>query len=187
MMSETSDSGLPEAPIRTTIVTPTSKNRMDRHLADTSSLCTNLREMALDAGRRDEFAAACQAAYTGHNALAEIVEVTAGTRWRFIVTRSGSAIDVRHKDDMYAEFWESVAQVKSAQSAFGKDEYEQEVRGFIDNSFLKHKRTSMFLTEFDNLISFDRAMAIAFEGSGFRYDGRNIVPEDDDTDCEDDL
>lgn len=155
-------------------------------MPDTSLHSKNLRELALDAGRRGDFIAACKAVYTGHEALSEIVEATAGTRWRFLVTRSGSGIDMRHKDDMYAEFWESVAKVKSGQGAFGKDEYEQDVRDLIDNSFLKHKRISLFLTEADNLMSFDRAMDIAFEGSGYRYDDGAIIPDDNDADHEDD-
>lgn len=162
------------------------ENRLDGHLTDTASLPTELRKLALDTERRNDFGAACQAAYTGYQALSAIVKATAGTPWRFLVTKSGAGIDMRHKDDMYAEFWESVAEVKSAQSAFGKDEYEQEVRDLVDNSFLKHKRICLFLTEADNLMSFDRAMGVAFEGSGYRYDDGAIVP-DDDAAHEDDL
>jgi hypothetical protein len=160
------------------------ENRMDRHLTNTPSLSTDLRNLALDGGRRNDFVAACQAAYTGHQALSEIVEATAGTRWRFLVTKSGSGIDMRHKDDMYAEFWESVAEVKSGQGAFGKDEYEQEVRDLIDSSFVKQKQICLFLTEADNLMAFDRAMAMAFEGRGYRYNDGAIVSDDDDGDVD---
>ena len=123
---------------------------------------------------------ACHDFYTGHEALAPIVEAIAGTRWRFLVTHSDRGIDMRHKDDMYAEFWESVAKVKSSHGAFGKEEYEHLVRDVIDNSFLKHKRISLFLTDDDNLIPFDRSMALAFNGSGYACDDGEIVSGDDD-------
>ncbi len=58
--------------------------------------------------------------------------------------------------------------------------YEHLVRDVIDNSFLKHKRISLFLTDDDNLIPFDRAMALAFNGSGYAYDDGEIVSDDDD-------
>ncbi|KSV87570.1 hypothetical protein N184_30930 [Sinorhizobium sp. GL28] len=141
---------------------------------------SSLRELSLNLERREEFVEACQSAVaSGVAALHEIVAAIRGTRWRFILTNSGQAIEVQHKDDLYATYWEAVAQMKSCRHVIGQDEYDQEIIDRIRDCETAHQRARLFMTADDNLGHFEHEIFDLFDGTGYVFDGHGISPGDD--------
>lgn len=116
---------------------------------------------------------------SGVATLHEIVAAIRGTRWRFILTNSGQAIDVQHKDDLYASYWEAVAEMKSCRHVIGQDEYDQEVIDRIRDCEMAHQRARQFMTDDDNLGRVERAIFELFDGTGYVFNGYGISPGDD--------
>jgi len=138
-----------------------------------------LRQLALSEDHRPDFVAACKASIAAGEPIAGIMDAIKGTRWRFLLTKSGQAIEVEHKDDLYAGYWQAVSCMKECRSIVGKDEYEHIVLDAVRDCLEAHRRVELFITDDDNIGQVDRAILDLFNGTGYRYTGGGIEYDED--------
>ncbi|TAZ73801.1 hypothetical protein ELH70_14605 [Rhizobium ruizarguesonis] len=135
---------------------------------------TDLRDLALSDNHRADFGTACKALIASGRSIADVAEVIKGTKWRYLVTRSGRAIEVEHKDDLYAKYWEAVAEMKSHRDHIGWEKYEDWILDAIRACKRAYDRANLFITDDDNMGNLDREILKFFEGTGYRYTYRGI-------------
>lgn len=124
---------------------------------------------------------ACKQSIAQGGPVSNIVDAIRGTRWRFILTRSGQDIEVEHKDDLYDDYWEAVALLKDCRSIVGKEEYEDVLAGRIRDCHAAYRRAETFITSHDNIGgNVERAIEELFSGTGYKYNG--VRAEYDDSD-----
>lgn len=113
----------------------------------------HLRELALDNAERDNFVKACKMSVAAGESVSEIIAAIRGTRWRFILTNSGQAIDVEHK--------------------------ELQLLNAIRDCEQAHQRATQFMTRDDNLGHLEHAIFDLFDGTGYAYIGEGIIVDDE--------
>ncbi len=138
-----------------------------------------LREMAILEGPRADFVQACKDWIEVGGSLVSINEAIKGTRWRYVLTNSGTSIEVEHKDDLYEAYWKAVTEMKAWRSQIHKEKYEYEILEEIRACEAAHEKAMAFLIPGDNLSPLQRAIDEMFEHTEYRYTGRAIVWDGD--------
>lgn len=150
-------------------------------MTDISALREQLAEQAALISADPTIIASLARNYLGSGAsVVALSEVLVPTGWRFVITKSGTEVEIERREDLWRSYLAKVEKASGWRSYARDEGMHETVTAGIHGLIALHSKANQYLCQAESLGNVDDAIDDIFRGTGVGFNGHCLAPCDDD-------